>query len=91
MNSKKPVTKRKKLGNAYLNKRTEATKVVQNCQQNVCASLLRKQKMFQLENLNIKLVSVNKKFWKKRCTLFPKKIYGKNHVYLKRLNLPRIL
>ena len=37
---RKAVTKKARLGNVYLKKRTEATKAAYNCQQNICVSPL---------------------------------------------------
>ena len=37
---RKAVTKKARLGNVYLKKRTEATKAAYNYQQNICVSLL---------------------------------------------------
>ena len=56
--------KRARLRNAYLKKRTEATKTAYNHQRNVCISFLRKSKRSYFENLNVNLVRDKKIFWK---------------------------
>ena len=61
--------KRARLRNAYLKKRTEATKAAYSYQQNICISLLRKLKRSYFEKLNVKLVKITKKL-EKRCPFF---------------------
>ena len=74
--------KRARPRNVYLKKQTEATKAAYNYQRNICVSLLRKSKSFYFENLNVKLVRDNKKFWKNIAPLFPIKssLKRKSHI-----------
>ena len=74
--------KRARLRNVYLKKRTEATKAAYNYQRNICVSLLRKSKRSYFENLNVKLVRDNKKFWKNVAPLFSNKIKSKERITL---------
>ena len=73
---------RARLRNAYLKKRTEATKAAYNYQRNICVSLLRKSKRSYFENLNVKLVRDNKHFWKNIAPLFSNKIKSKDRITL---------
>ena len=79
---RKAVMKRARLRNVYLKKRTEATKAAYNYQRNICVSLLRKSKRSYFENLNVKLVRDNKKFWKNVAPLFSNKIKSKERITL---------
>ena len=72
--------KRTRLRNAYVKKRTEATKAAYNYQRNICVSLLRKSKSY-FENLNVKLVR-DKKFWKNFKPFFSNKIKSKERITL---------
>ena len=71
------VMKRAWLRNVYLKKRTEATKAACNYQRSICVNLLGKSKRSYFENLNIKLIRDNKKFWKNIAPLFSDKIKSK--------------
>ena len=53
-----------------------------NYQRNICASLLRKLKRSYFENLNVKLVRDNNKFWKNIAPLFSNKIKSKERITL---------
>ena len=74
--------KRARLRNAYLKKRTEATKTAYNYQRNICVILLRKSKRSYFENLTVKLVRDNKKFCKNVAPLFSNKIKSKERITL---------
>ena len=75
--------KRVRLRNVYLKKkRTEATKAAYNFQRNICVTLLRKLKRSYFENLNVKLVRDNQKFWKNVASLFYNKIKSKERITL---------
>ena len=76
----KAVMNRARLRNAYLKKRTEATKAAYNYQRKLCVSLLGKSKWSYFESLNVKLVRDNKKFWKNVAPLFPNKIKSKEKI-----------
>ena len=79
---RKAVMKRARLRNAYLKKRTEATKTAYNYQRNICVILLRKSKRSYFENVTVKLVRDNKKFWKNVAPLFSNKIKSKERITL---------
>ena len=80
---RKAVMKRARLKERLLKKkRTEATKAAYNYQRNICVSLLRKSKRSYFENLNVKLVRDNKKFWKNVAPLFSNKIRSKERITL---------
>ena len=79
--------KRTRLRNAYVKKRTEATKAAYNYQRNICVSLLRKSKRSYFENLNVKLVRDNKKFWKKLRPFFPIKSNLKRESHLLKIKI----
>ena len=68
--------KRARLRNVYLKKRSEATKAAYSYQRNICVSLLESKRSYS-ENLNIKLVRDNKKFWKNIAPPFSNKIQSK--------------
>ena len=74
--------RRTRLGNVYLKKRTEATEAAYSYQRNICVSLFKKSKRSYFENLNVKLVRDNKKFWKNVGSLFPNKIKYKERITL---------
>ena len=84
---RKAVMKRARLRNVYLKKRTEATKAAYNYQRNICVSLLRKSKRSYFENLNVKLVRDNKKFWKKLRPFFPIKSNLKRESHLLKMKI----
>ena len=69
-----------RLRNVYLKKRTEEIKAAYNYQGNVCVSLLRKSKRPYFENIDEKLVRVNKKTLEKRCAFFSNKIKSKERI-----------
>ena len=79
---RKAVMKRVRLRNVYLKKGTEATKAAYNFQRNICVSLFRKSKRSYFENLNVKLLRDNKKFWKNFAPLFSNKISSKERIIL---------
>ena len=56
--------KRSKLRNKYLRERTNEAKSLYNKQRNLCVSILRKNKRDYFGNLNNKIVTDNRKFWK---------------------------
>ena len=65
--------KRSKLRNKYLRERTNEAKSLYNKQRNLCVSILRKNKRDDFDNLNNKIVTDNRKFWKAISPLFSKK------------------
>ena len=60
--------------NQFLKKRTSEAKLKYNKQRNLCVNLLRKAKRNHYENLDLKDVDVNKKFWTTVKPLFCSKI-----------------
>ena len=84
---RKAVIKRARLRNVYLRKRTEATKAAYNYQRNICVSLLRKSKKSYFEDLNVKLVRDNKKFWKNVTSLLSNKSNLKRESHLLKMKI----
>ena len=78
--------KRTRLRNAYVKKRTEATKAAYNYQRNICVSLLRKSKRSYFENLNVKFVRDNKNL-EKRAPFFPIKSNLKRESHLLKIKI----
>ena len=76
----KAFMKRARIRSIYLKKQTETTKAAYNYQQNICVSILRKLKRSYFENLNLKLVRNNTKFWKNAELLFSNKIKSKERI-----------
>ena len=76
---RKAVLKRARLRNVYLKKRTGASKAAYNYQRNICVCLLRKLKRSYFENLDVKLLKDNKKFWRNVAPLFSNKIKFKDY------------
>ena len=66
--------RRTKLRNQFLKKRTSEAKLKYNKQRNLCVNLLRKAKRNHYENLDLKDVDDNKKFWTTVKPLFCSKI-----------------
>ena len=56
--------KRSKLSNKYLRERTNQAKSLYNKKRNPCVSILRKNKRDYLGNLNNKIITGNRTFWK---------------------------
>ena len=67
----KAIMKRSKLRNKYLRERTNKAKSLYNKQRNLCESILRKNKGDFFGNLNNKIVTDNRKFWKTISKDFP--------------------
>ena len=55
---------RTRLRNKYLRNKNEASKKAYNRQRNYCVSLFRKERRKYYENLNVKCITDNKKFWR---------------------------
>ena len=70
----KAIMRRTKLRNQFLKKRTSEAKLKYNKQRNLCVNLLRKAKRNHYENLDLKDVDDNKKFWTTVKPLFCSKI-----------------
>ena len=59
----KEIMTRSRLRNKYLKDKTEENRLLYTQQRNKCVSLLRKTKINYYENLNVKDITDNKKFW----------------------------
>ena len=69
--------KRTRLKNKFIKYRCERNKRTYNEQRNLCVSLVRKAKKEYFDNLDLRNVTDNKKFWKTVKPLFTDK--GMNH------------
>ena len=74
--------KRSKLRYIYLHERTKEAKR----QRNPCVGILRKNKKDCFGNLNNKIVTDNRNFWKATIPLFSKKTFHKECIILKESN-----
>ena len=82
-NIRKAIMKRSKLRNKYLRERTNETKSLYKKQKNLCVSILRKNKRDYFGNLNNKIVTDNRKFWKIISSLFSEKVFHRECITLK--------
>ena len=73
---------RTKLRNKFLKQKTTETRSGYNKQRNICASILRKAKRSHFENLDIKNLSDNRKFWGPVKSLFSNKVRSNDYVTL---------
>ena len=71
---RKAIMKRSKLRNDFLKDRNDASQSAYRKQRNLCVTLLRKAKKQYFSNLEPKLITDNKKFWKSVKPLFSDKI-----------------
>ena len=85
-NLRKAIMKRSKLRNKYLRERTNEAKSLYNKQRNLCVSILRKNKRDYFGNLNNKIVTDNRKFWKTISPLFSEKAFHIECITLKESN-----
>ena len=74
---------RSKLCSKFLKLKTEENQLAYNRQRNYCVKLLRQNKKWYFENLNINSITNNKLFWKTVCLLFSKKHISKNSKILR--------
>ena len=73
---------RTKLRNQFLKKRrTLEARTKHNKQRNICASLVKKAKRTYYENLNLKDINDNKKFWATVKPLFSNKIKSAENIF----------
>ena len=79
---RKAKMKRSKLRNDFLKDRNNASQSVYRKQHNLCVTLLRKAKKQYFSNLEPKLITDNKKFWKSVKPLFSDKITVKEIINL---------
>ena len=85
-NLRKAIMERSKLRNKYLRERTSEAKSLYNKQRNLCVSILRKNKRDYFGNLNNKIVTDNRKFWKTISPLFSEKAFHRECITLKESN-----
>ena len=73
---------RTKLRNKFLKQKTTETRSAYNKQRNICVSILRKAKRSYFENLDIKNLSDNRKFWGTIKPLFSNKVRSNDYIIL---------
>ena len=72
---RKAIMKTSKLRNKYLRERTNEAKSLYNKQRSLCLSILHKNKRDYFGNLNNKIVTENRHFWKTINPLFSEKAF----------------
>ena len=85
-NLRKTIMKRSKLRNKYFRERTNKAKSLYNKQRNLCVSIFRKTKRDYFGNLNNKIATDNKKFWKTISPPFSEKAFHRECITLKESN-----
>ena len=80
---RKAVMLRSKFRNRFLKEKKEESKSLYNKQRNICVSLLRKTKRNYCAQLDKKIVTNKRKFWKAVSLLFPEKAFHKESIILK--------
>ena len=73
---------RTKLRNKFYKQKTTETRSAYNKQRNICISILRKAKRSYFENLDIKNLSGNRKFWGTVKPLFSNKVRSNDNITL---------
>ena len=73
----KAIMKRSRLRNQFLSDRTDISREEYKKQRNLCVSFLNKSRKNHFRNLDIKLATDNKKFWKTVKALFSDKVKAK--------------
>ena len=76
----KAIMLRTKLRNKFLKQKTTETRSGYNKQRNICVSILRKAKRSYFENLDIKNLSDNRKFWGTVKPLFSNKVRSNDYI-----------
>ena len=84
-NLRKAIMKKSKRRNKYLRERTSESKSLYNIQRNLNVSILRKNKRDYFGNLNNKIVTGNRKFWKTISPLLSKKAFHRECITLKKV------
>ena len=74
--------KRSRLKNTFLKSKTEIDRLEYNRQRNLCVSLIRKEKKFFFQEIDLSDISENKKFWKTVKPFFTDKIQVKSKITL---------
>ena len=75
---------RSKFRNRFFKKKTEESKSLYNKQRSICVKLLRKTKLNYYAQLDNKIVTDNRKFWKTVSPLFSEKAFRKKSFILKK-------
>ena len=83
---RKAIMKSSKLRNKFLRQRTNEEKSLYNKQRNLWVSILRKNKRDYFGNLNNKIVTDNRKFWKTISLLFSETTFHRECITLKESN-----
>ena len=78
----KAIMLRTKLRNKFLKKKTLESRAKYNKQKNICVSLIKKAKRNYYENLDLKDINDNKKFWATVKPVFFNKIKPAENIYL---------
>ena len=78
----KAIMLRTKLRNKFLKKNTLESRAKYNKRGNICVSLIKKVKRNYYENLDLKDINDNKKFWATVKPLFSNKIKSAENIYL---------
>ena len=78
----KVIMVRTKLSNTFFKNISEENKKSYNMQRNYCVSLLQKSKRYYCNNLDEKIISDNRKFWKLAKPLFSNKIISSKKITL---------
>ena len=73
---------RTKLRNKFLKKKTLESRAKHNKQRNICVSLTKKAKRNYYENLDLKDINDNKRFWATVKPLFSNTIKSAENIYL---------
>ena len=81
----KAIMLRANLINQFLKKRTLEARTKYNKQRNICVSLVKKAKQNYYENLDLKDINDNKKFWATVKPLFSNKIKSAENIFLDEL------
>ena len=81
--SRKAIVLRLKFRNRFLKEKTEKSESLYNKQRNICVGLLRKTKRNYYAQLDNKIVTDNRKFWKAVSPLFSEKAFRKESIILK--------
>ena len=84
-NVRKAIAKRSKLRNKYLRVRTNEATSLCNKQRNLYVSILRKNKRGYFGNLNNKIFTENRRFWKTISPLFSEEIFHRECITLKKV------
>ena len=78
----KEIMKRSRLGNKFLNTKSNIDRKAYNKQRNICVSLIRREKKNFFNNISTRDIADNKTFWKTVKPLFTDKIQTKSKITL---------